>query len=261
MNVYLIEDDLKFAKQLSKTIKDALKNKKTWETLNIVHVKSDYFRFISSLEKEALDRSVFIFDIELSNCKQTGLSLAKQLRNFDFESYIIFLTSHIEMTAMTYQYNLKALNFIYKGNPNFEQVLIQAFDQIDYEMKNWRGKANVKSNGDLDTPRLKYAYQSNYYNIKLRDILFIETHGLKRKLIIHTAEGKYEHPGPLKTLKESLGCQFVQTHRTTLAQANQIEYIAFEEGGYIAYFNRSNKCMVSKKYLKSVTEAMGLLQA
>ena len=261
MNIYLIEDNKAFSRKLRSCIEKFTVGKAIWNSSNIHHVEKDYSLFIEKKKSEDSERAIYVFDIELANGEETGLSLAQKLRTFDFDSYIIFVTSHIEMTAMTYQYNLKALNFIYKGNPNFELVLTQAFEQIDLELRH-RSRSE-KSTEDLenDVPRLKYAYQSNYYNLKLDDILYVETHGLKRQLIIHTMEEAFIHPGPLKALKRDLGVHFIQTHRTTLAQVRHIEHIELENGRHVAYFSKLKKCLVSKNYLKDVTEAMGLFQS
>ena len=260
MNIYLIEDNKAYARKLRSCIEKFTAGKAIWSSSNILHIEKNYLEFIEKKKFDSFEKAIYVFDIELENVEETGLSLAQKLRTFDFDSYIIFVTSHIEMTAMTYQFNLKALNFIYKGNPNFELLLTQAFEQIDLELRHRSRCETPNEDIEENVPRLKYAYQSNYYNLKLDDILYVETHGLKRQLIIHTMEDTFIHPGPLKALKKDLGVHFIQTHRTTLAQARYIEHIELENGRHMAYFSKQKKCMISKSYLKDVTEAMGLFQ-
>ncbi len=259
MNIYLVEDNSTFSGKLRTMIQEFAINHAVWDGCNIIHVNSDYMDFIDNRRNDSFEKAIYIFDIELSNTEETGLSLAQKLRTFDFESYIIFVTSHIEMTSMTYQYNLKALNFVYKSDPNFRLLLMQAFEQIDYELRHRSRRTAIPEYIQWDVPRLRYAYHSNYYNLRIEDILFIETHGLKRQLIIHTADGEFNHPGPLKSIKSELGTYFIQTHRTTLAQAKHIEHIELENGRHMAYFSKGKACLISKNYLKAVTEAMGLV--
>ena len=256
MNIYLIEDSSIFSEKLRTEVQGFANAHALWSSCNIIHVRSDYLNFIETRQKETTEKAIYIF--ELTNTEETGLSLAQKLRKFDFESYIIFVTSHIEMTAITYQYNLKALNFIYKSDPKFNILLKQALEQIDLELRHRSQTSSKIEQVDMDLPRLKYAYQSNYYNLKIEDILYIETHGLKRQLIIHTRDSEFNHPGPLKSIKAEVGAYFVQTHRTTLAQAKHIEHIALENGRHVAYFAKGKTCLISKNYLKDVTQAMGL---
>ena len=47
----------------------------------------------------------------------TGLTLAQEIRKYDPRGFIIFVTTHSEMSYMTFIYKLEALDFILKDEP------------------------------------------------------------------------------------------------------------------------------------------------
>ena len=59
-------------------------------------------------------RGIFL-DICLQS-EMTGLILAQELRKIQPRCFIIFITSHSEMSILTFQYKVEALDFIIKDS-------------------------------------------------------------------------------------------------------------------------------------------------
>ena len=60
---------------------------------------------------------IYFLDIDLQS-NINGLELSKILRQHDPMGYIVFLTSHAELTLLTFQYKVRAMDFIIKAYTN-----------------------------------------------------------------------------------------------------------------------------------------------
>lgn len=69
------------------------------------------------LEKAASsqDTGIYFLDIDLSS-SINGLQLAQQIRLCDPRGFIIFITAHSELSFMTFQYRVEAMDFVLKDN-------------------------------------------------------------------------------------------------------------------------------------------------
>lgn len=250
--VYIFEDNNLFANSTKETIQLYTKSSSRFIVENIFIVSNSFEVFLQSLNNTSSKQNIYIIDIDLSP-SINGLQLAKRIRSFDYDGYIIFLTAHIEMTALTFHYNLKALNFIYKGDPNLKQLLFNSLDQIVFETSRESASNSLTvSNRDY----LLYTYKSNLYKILSSDILFIETHGLKRCLIIHTLDKNYECPKSINEILSELPSSFVQCHRSYIANCNHIKEIKLQDNQYSIFFSNNVSCPLSKKYLTDVLNYM-----
>ena len=113
IDVYICEDDIK---QLD-TIKKYVQNTIIIEELdmNITLATNDPHTVLEKLQN-AQNPGLFFLDIELRS-DMDGLFLAQKIRKHDPRCFIIFITSHSEMSFMTFQYKVEALDFIIKDTP------------------------------------------------------------------------------------------------------------------------------------------------
>lgn len=65
--------------------------------------------------KKSENTGLYFLDIDLKSSKN-GLMLAKEIREYDPRGFIVFITSHSEMSFITFQYKVEALDFILKVN-------------------------------------------------------------------------------------------------------------------------------------------------
>ena len=112
MKLYLCEDDAQQRERLKKTID------------NVVLIENLDMEFscvtdnpYTLLEKVADDDCIglYFLDIDLKT-DMTGLTLAKEIRKYDPRGFIVFVTTHSEMSYMTFMYKLEALDFILKDD-------------------------------------------------------------------------------------------------------------------------------------------------
>ena len=78
-------------------------------------VSEDPYRILEKV-KETEEVGIYFLDIALG-ADMTGLTLAQEIRKYDPRGFIIFVTTHSEMSYMTFIYKLEALDFILKDAP------------------------------------------------------------------------------------------------------------------------------------------------
>lgn len=98
LDIIIVEDEIFYQEKIKKIIRKSLCN--LLEQVNI----EIYTAFNSDLEKKIKDlskRTIYILDIELKN-SISGIEIAKHIRKKDWNSEIIFLTSHDKMFELAH---------------------------------------------------------------------------------------------------------------------------------------------------------------
>lgn len=113
ISVYLCEDDKRQLEQYSRLIHRFL-DFEGYEEMPVYEFR-DPHALLNAAEKNG-GTGLYFLDIQL-NSDINGLELARQIRLLDPSGYIIFLTTHSEMMALTFQYHVEALDFITKDDP------------------------------------------------------------------------------------------------------------------------------------------------
>ncbi len=137
---------------------------------------------------------LFFLDIEL-NSEMNGLTLAQQIRRIQPRCFIIFITSHLEMGFLTFQYKVEALDFIIKNSP--EQIKSRIHEcLLDVDRK--YTSLNNRQNTFI-------IHQNNRYTaFSYDEIIFFETSGNIHKMILHARNRVIEFTGQLKDMEKEL---------------------------------------------------------
>lgn len=198
---------------------------------------------------KAYGTNIFLVDISLGQ-DRNGLELAKRIREVDREGYIIFSTSHPELTTMAYNMNVGALNYLYKSDKNFKANLYQAFDQI---VKETEGK---REDYPVAGEEVIISAGKNVYKLNVESITHIETHGRRRCLIIHTKDQNIESKMTLKEIMSLLPDYFIRGHKSCIVNTRLIRSIVFENEVYIGKLSTGELVTISKKYYSDVVQEM-----
>ena len=70
-----------------------------------------------SNQKEMNDIGCYFLDIQLE-ADMNGIKLGSEIRKHDPVGNIIFVTSHSELTYLTFVYKVAAMDFIFKDDPS-----------------------------------------------------------------------------------------------------------------------------------------------
>ena len=230
--IVVVEDDKVFQEKVKHVISKTLFK-------NNDDIKVEYYtKFNKSLEKTIDDnsiRKIYIMDIGLEN-DISGIQIAKKIRNDDWESEIIFITSHDKMFETVYRSVYEVFDFIEKCH-NMSERLETDLDIIF--KKNFDNKMFIYSNRFID---LKIYYRSILYIYREKD---------ERKLVIVTENNKFKVGLTIPEMLEKLDNRFKQCHRACIVNRNRVHKYDWNKGIFLLDTKESVD-MLSKKYKKEV---------
>lgn len=71
---------------------------------------SDPYKLLEMV-KANQNTGIYFLDIDLK-CDMNGMKLAQEIRKFDPRGFIVFITAHSELSYMTFQYRVEAMDFV-----------------------------------------------------------------------------------------------------------------------------------------------------
>jgi len=195
-----------------------------------------FTKYNNELEKLINDNSqskVYIIDIELDK-KKSGLDIARQIRENDWDSEIIIITNHDRMFETVYKTIYKVFNFIEK------------FDNMETRLENDLIVISRKTDD-----KKKFIYENNKISLQiyLKDILYIYRDTVERKLVIVTTNNKYLVNMTIQSLLERLDSRFKQVHRACVANSERVRLFDWQNG-FFELETGENVYMLSKTFRK-----------
>lgn len=161
----------------------------------------------------------YFLDIDL-NDEMTGIKLASEIRRRDPICSIIFVTTHSEMTYLTFMYKVAALDFIIKDDREMLK------DRILSTLKEaFRRYAQIGKRDDTNTIHLKIGQKMR--NIAYDDIFFFESAKGVHKIILHLENEHIEFYGKLKDY-EGIDSSFYRCHKSFIVNKNHIAEVNYK---------------------------------
>lgn len=188
---------------------------------------------------------LYFLDINLPG-NMNGLQLASKIRTLDPRGYIVFITSHSEMSYMTFQYKVEAMDFILKDSVTEVPGRIRSC--IKAAITNSENSKKQKK----DTLKLKLGNQ--YILLELDEIIYIESsQTAAHKLSIHTTTGIKSIYATLKEIENRLANnpQFVRCHKSVII--NQTYIRSIDQKKKEITLSTGKKCPLSITYAKKLT--------
>ncbi len=191
--------------------------------------------------KTSQNTGIYFLDIDL-NSNMNGMKLAQQIRLFDPRGFIIFITAHSELSYMTFQYRVEAMDFILKDNPaeakvKIRECLLKAMERHTLETNKTHKVYTIEIGG-------------RKIGVDYDDILFFETSSNVHKVILHAKDRQIEFSSTMKELTSTLGDYFVRCHRSFLVNKNNIKEV--DAKNRILYFTNGETCMMSTRMMKGL---------
>lgn len=203
-------------------------------------VSEDPHRILEKV-KETEDVGIYFLDIDLG-ADMTGLTLAQEIRKYDPRGFIIFVTTHSEMSYMTFIYKLEALDFILKDNS--EELGKRVYECIL--------KANQRFASVNNKVQANFSVKVNekVFTVDYDEILFFETSPNVHKIILHCKNRQMEFLGKIKDIEKELDERFYRCHRSFLVNRDNIKEIDFLNR--VIYMVNGDECLVSSRMMKGL---------
>lgn len=200
------------------------------------------------LEQIKLEREegIFFLDIDLQH-KMNGMELAQKIREYQPRCWIIFVTTHSEMSYLTFQYKVEALDYIVKDERDalktrIHQCLLHVLQR--------------EKEGEERKSKKKFLVQAGGRIVSLLydEILYFENSQTKNKMYVYTMKKCMEFQGNMKKIEEEVDERFYRCHRSFLVNLHCIERIDSKEN--IVYLSGGVECPVSFRLKKGLLEKL-----
>ena len=238
LHIFVCEDDDAQRKNVVQTIHNTVMMEEL--DMQLVLDTADPYELLEAV-KTSQNTGIYFLDIDL-NCDMNGMKLAQQIRKFDPRCFIIFITAHSELSYMTFQYRVEAMDFVLKDNPDEAKVkirecLLHAWERHTLQTNKVRKTYTI----EIGERKISVDYQ---------DILFFETSSNIHKVILHAKDRQIEFSGTMKDLENMLDDSFVRCHRSFLA--NRINIKEVDTKNRVIYFVNGESCLMSTRLMKGI---------
>lgn len=186
-------------------------------------------------------RGIYFLDIDLS-CDKSGFDLAKEIRRIDARGFVVFITTHGELAFETFKYQIEAMDYILKDEPEqvgsrIQQCLTSINERMLADDRDETGFFTIRQMDEI-----KY--------VKIEDILYFETSSAKHKVILVTAHTYLEFFDNLKNIEKQVGGWFIRCHRSFLINKRHI--ISVNNKASSVLMANGQSCMLSRSGKKEL---------
>lgn len=237
--IYICEDEIVFRNFLVSVLEKYITINAY--SMNIKLSTDNPFELIEDVEHAKL-RGVYLLDIDIKNDVYNGFTLAQKIREIDPRGFIIFITSHEELSFMTFKYRVEAMDYIIKGSEDkVRERVIECIESVQNRL--------------IDDKNSREAYYTielfhEIHNIPMKDILYFETSSSKHKIILHTLTEDIEYINTLKNVEKDMGEAFLKVHRSYLVNKKAIKAIFLADN--LVELIDGSTCPISRLLKKNI---------
>ena len=210
-SVFLCDDEPIWLERMQKAV-CAYQIKSDWEIV-IPYQSTSPEKLLNFLTEHTPEEGIYFLDIDFK-ATINGLELAKQIRDIDPQATIVFITTHDELVMETFRLKLAVLDYIIKDGAPLTEQIHQCLEHIE---KKQQQKDKKKSTS------ITIRVAGSIYTIPADDIYYVESIKNTHKICIHLQSTLYHFPDSLSSMRERLGEDFVQCHKTCLVNIRHIK--------------------------------------
>ena len=238
LDIFVCEDNAVQRQAIVQTIQNAVLIEEL--DMQLVLDTGDPYTLLEKL-KTSQNTGIYFLDIDLGS-NINGMKLAQKIRLFDPRGFIIFITAHSELSYMTFQYRVEAMDFVLKDNPaeaevKIKECLLNALERYTLQTNRTHKVYTIESGG-------------RKISIDYDDILFFETSSNIHKVILHAKDRQIEFFSTIKELTNTLGGNFVRCHRSFLVNKKNIKEVDTKKR--IIHFANGETCLMSTRMMKGL---------
>jgi Response regulator of the LytR/AlgR family len=238
LNIYICEDNFTQLRNMTQMINRFL----TIENVDMKVVLStsdphEILNHITGIPQTGL----YFLDVDLKS-DINGISLAKEIRKHDPRGFIVFITSHAELTYLTFLYKVEAMDYIIKDN----------IDDMKERIHQCILNANEKYSAQTNTIHKTISFQigDKIIYIKMDNIVYVEPSNNIHKVIIHTIDGITELTSSMKDLEQVMDSRFYRCHKSCIINKTYIQSVDLKN--HVIYMTNGDICPVSTRLIKGL---------
>lgn len=238
LKAFICEDNKKQKEKITKIIEDIILIENYDIDLGLS--TSDPYELITSITGTT-NTGIYFLDIDLHS-DINGIQLAEKIREHDPRGFIVFITTHAEMSYLTFIYKVEAMDYIIKDNyadikQRIKDCIQNAHDRYKSKSSELQKVFSIKVNDKI-------------INIDYNDILFFETSSTIHKIILHSINRQVEFYGKMKEIEKNLDDRFIRCHTSFIINRDKIKEI--DKKNRIAYMINDEECLISTRSIKKL---------
>lgn len=240
MSIFILEDDLFQAQQLKESVEDICEKRQL--SYDFIEVTS---RSKQIIEKIPLTTRIPIYflDIEIKSEERKGLEVAQEIRKYDSEGIIVFITTHSEFAPISYQYMVSALTFIDKAMPYDKRYQIIEECLLNYEARNAH---------DTLTDDFIIENAQTTVRVPFATVEYIQT-DQPHRLVLVTTDRLVHFYGTLKEI-ESLDKRLIRCHQSYIVNSMLIS--SYDTVEKMIVLKSNKKIPVSRRLSRKVRQLL-----
>lgn len=244
--IYICEDENALLKQYTQYIQDLLSFHEY--EMNIVCSTDNPEEVLNTVRRNK-QKGIYFLDIHLGeDKKKEGIYLGEAIRQYDPDGYIVYITSHSEMSMMILRHRVAAIDFIPKEESGQLKSNIANCLALIHER-------DTKSLPEEKTLALKT--KNEQILLKQSEIYYIEMIPGRRKIAIHTQYSIFETNDSLSSMESRLCEDFIYCHKSILVNLKHIQAIRKRERRII--FDNNSSCDIAVRSIKKVAQQLNAL--
>jgi len=236
MSIFIFEDDVIQAQYLKQLVEDICEKQQL--SYDFIEVTSKKKRIIEKIPLTTY-LPIYFLDIEIKGEERKGLQVAQEIRKYDPEGIIVFVTTHSEYAPISYQYMVSAFTFIDKALSYNERYKLFEQCLLHY---NTRNAAYV--------PKDEFIVENANTTVKVpfSKVEYVKT-AEPHRLALVTTDRLVQFYGSLKEI-EAIDKRLLRCHQSFVVNTTQISSYDAKERMIVL---KSNKCIpVSRRLSKIV---------
>lgn len=187
---------------------------------------------------------IYFLDVDLKNQEMDGFQLGEAIRKLDPRGFIIYITTHGELSFETFKYRIEAMDYILKDEVRelpirIRQCLDSVVERLSAEQIETDAYFSVKIFNEV-------------HHVPIADILYFETSSKTHRVFLHAKTKQLEFYGKLSEIEDRLGEAFIRSHRSYLVNQVYIRGVDFSRG-HLTMANQG-RCLMSRKMRKKFEE-------
>ncbi|MGL6184538.1 MAG: LytR/AlgR family response regulator transcription factor [Clostridium chrysemydis] len=236
-NIFICEDNKEQLDKIHKIIYNTILIENY--DMEITLATKNPSELLEYLKSNKIKLGIYFLDIDLSS-EINGIQLAEEIRKNDPSGLIIFVTTHAEMSFLTFKYKIEAMDYIIKDN----------FEDLRNRIKECLIYANKKYSKETSPDKIfSLRVEDKIMNINHNDIIYFETSKTIHRIIAHCKDRQIEFYGKMKNLELELKeYDFCRCHTSYII--NKKKVIEINRKDRVALMNNGDECLISVRGIK-----------
>lgn len=240
LSVFICEDDAKQRENIEDYVQRAIMIEE--HDMELVLSTSDPIALLNYVKEHPKETGLYFLDVDLGH-EMSGIALASELREIDDLGKIVFVTTHAELSYLTFTYKVEAMDYIIKDKP--ENIRSRVQECVHTASKRYKSDKQKKKN------ILKVKAGDKVHVLEYDKIMFFETSPVAHKIIIHLDDSQLEYYGSIKDLP-NISEDFYRCHKSFVINKKNIKHIN-KTDREVELVN-GETCFISTRFLRGLID-------